>query len=391
MRRRIASQLTTLHARARQAMHAAANQKSHPNVLGLVEAELIKLSEDDAAAAAVADDGGTTKDFEGKACTFSRDAIVMPKVDGGDLHDYSSSFPFTSRTLLPFARGFFAQMVAGARHLHDLGIVHLDLKLENMLLDQKFDFKRAKLMINDFGLARRVPATGDNAGRLECRFTGGDKRYAPPETILWRNPDFADAKTDGFKVDVWCLGVCLSTLLFGAVFDDENHTLLKKELFTQMRDAQLGRGRNFENGLRYVCSVSKETWETDDKMGRDSAVRRFDSLSEALKQLLDGMLRVRPEERPTLDVVATSPWVAPRRGAAPPPATPRTGYTSLSAAADASMGTEYRGMSAAADEEEEPRYNACSALPDSAALEEVWLGAETWMPRIGRGAHVEIL
>ena len=49
-------------------------------------------------------------------------------------------------------------MVDGTRRLHELGIAHLDLKLENMLLSA--ESSDATLMISDFGLSEKVGSTG---------------------------------------------------------------------------------------------------------------------------------------------------------------------------------------------------------------------------------------
>ena len=46
------------------------------------------------------------------------------------------------------ARSIFLQLVTGLQYLHDLGISHRDIKLENTLLDRKMGVK-----IADFGYA----------------------------------------------------------------------------------------------------------------------------------------------------------------------------------------------------------------------------------------------
>jgi serine/threonine protein kinase len=378
--------MTTLDARARQEMLVAANAGGgHPNILGLVQADpLIEIEEK------------LPKIIhEGKEIRYSHDAIVMPIAPGDDFLQYAESDSFgqmTIRDQRTATQRFFAQMIAGVQHLHKLGIVHLDLKLENMLLDQKS--VDARLMIMDFGMADVVPAKGDNAGRLGRQFTGGDPRYAAPEARLHRSRgNFAVDNTDGFAADVWCLGVCLSNLLlaFGTfdTFDEEVHTMKPMELFTKMRDEQ-GRG---ENGLRYVCSVSKQG---------DSAVKRFNALPSELQSLLDGMLRVNPKERLKLgkvaDEVAKSSWVA---------GTPESAQRPRRAAASEGrvrpQGTTWRSMSAADDEAEEPRLNACSALPDDSAASGVGyrglsaladVSLEEDKPpkiRIGRGYEVWVL
>jgi serine/threonine protein kinase len=372
MRRRTASQ-ADYPARARQDMFVAANVGGgHPHILGLVADAypLIKLSERPDKRR---DGEKCCTNCDGEVKWYSYDAIVMPIARGGDIIDYAGSGAPMHRAT---ARAFFLQMVAGTVHLHMLGIAHLDLKLENMFLDRKD--ARARLMISDFGMAMPVPPTGAaNAGRLNCRFKRGDPRFAPPETTLHDDPGFAvhGDNTDGFAVDMWALGVCLSNLLLGfGTFNDKEHTKSKQDLFTEMRAAQLAD----ENGLRKVCSMSVR--------GR-SAVKRFNAFPPELQSLLNGMLWVNPAQRFKISDVAAHPWVAAGAGTPAPAPAPMGAPTTRAR-------SEFRSLAAAADEAEVPRYNACSALPDSAASgggEGDDEDLEAVIPQLGRGTHVLVL
>ena len=69
---------------------------------------------------------------------------------GGDLFDFTNKLP--GKQLSPgLAWAFFGQLVSAVQYLHSLGIVHLDLCLENVLVSE--DGHSIKLC--DFGLARR--------------------------------------------------------------------------------------------------------------------------------------------------------------------------------------------------------------------------------------------
>lgn len=63
-----------------------------------------------------------------------------------------------SRTTLtePEVRYYMRRLVSGLRYIHSQRIIHRDLKLGNMLLDEAMELK-----IADFGLATRVQYDGE--------------------------------------------------------------------------------------------------------------------------------------------------------------------------------------------------------------------------------------
>jgi serine/threonine protein kinase len=124
--------------------------------------------------------------------------LVMRLVEGGAL---SRQIEQPNLTLRRCAR-FIEQIGSALEYAHNLGIVHRDLKSNNVLLDE-FD----NCYLTDFGIAKLM--AGTTSGKLTS--TGavmGTPAYMAPEQ--WRSEPI-DARTD-----LYALGVILYELLLGA-------------------------------------------------------------------------------------------------------------------------------------------------------------------------------
>ncbi|KAJ7999099.1 hypothetical protein DPEC_G00211900 [Dallia pectoralis] len=138
--------------------------------------------------------------------------IVMEYASRGDLYDYLCE---KQRISEREARHFFRQIVSAVHYCHGNGIVHRDLKLENILLDENCNIK-----IADFGLSNLF--RGDEYLQTFC----GSPLYASPEIVNGR-------PYKGPEVDTWSLGVLLYTLVHGAMpFDGLNHKNLIQQIST---------------------------------------------------------------------------------------------------------------------------------------------------------------
>ena len=83
------------------------------------------------------------------------------------------------------------------KYCHTEGIIHRDIKLENILINEKGEIK-----ICDFGISKRI--NKDELLKDCC----GTPAYIAPE-VLEADP------YDGYMADMWSVGIVLYTMLYG--------------------------------------------------------------------------------------------------------------------------------------------------------------------------------
>ena len=129
--------------------------------------------------------------------------IVMEYVEGITLKQYLSA-----KGVLPWkeAVDYASQICAGLEHAHKKGIVHKDIKPENIMIT-----KEGILKITDFGIAKAVNQGTIATGGL----TMGSVHYFSPEQA---RGSFIDTKTD-----LYSLGVLLYEMIAGKLpFEGES-------------------------------------------------------------------------------------------------------------------------------------------------------------------------
>ena len=112
---------------------------------------------------------------------------------------------------------YIVMICNGIKYLHSKKIIHRDLKLGNLFLNEKMEVK-----IGDFGLATKIEVDGERK-RTVC----GTPNYMAPEVLKG---------DDGhsFEVDIWAIGVIMYTLIIGKApfVTNETKATYKKILST---------------------------------------------------------------------------------------------------------------------------------------------------------------
>ncbi|KIP11297.1 hypothetical protein PHLGIDRAFT_53040, partial [Phlebiopsis gigantea 11061_1 CR5-6] len=177
--------------------------------------------------------------------------LVTELCSGGELFDYLAE---KGRLSEDETRLIFGQLCLAVAYVHEKGIVHRDLKLENVLLDE-----HCRIKLGDFGFTREF----DRGVLLEtfCGTTG----YASPEMLMLE-------KYLGPEVDIWSLGVILYTLLTGTLpFDDDDDSIMRAKVIQGV----------FED----------PEW-----------------LSDEARDLIKNILQVDPSKRYTIAQILSHPW-----------------------------------------------------------------------------------
>jgi len=160
--------------------------------------------------------------------------IVLEYMQGKDLFDYIQirNFKLTEHRVKEIAY----QIGIALKYLHMLGIVHRDLKLENVMMSDNLETSVPKLV--DFGLAKMI---GPN-----------EKADEPFGTLGYVAPEVLRKEPYSFSCDLWSYGCIIYALLSGSLpFDHEN----QKETIRMTLDNKL------EFDLPSWNNVSKECRE----------------------------------------------------------------------------------------------------------------------------------
>ena len=123
--------------------------------------------------------------------------FVTELCSGGDLLSYVRRRRKLSEEM---SKIIFKQILLGLQHIHSKGILHRDIKLENILLD-----KNGVVKIADFGVSHPNVVI-DQRMFDSC----GTPAYIAPEMILKKG-------YFNFTVDLWSSGVVLYALLNGTI------------------------------------------------------------------------------------------------------------------------------------------------------------------------------
>lgn len=165
----------------------------------------------------------------------------------------------------------FRQIVAGVKQIHEAGVVHRDLKLQNIFCNE--DRSSPTCKIGDFGSATLFPLT-----REEQVARAGSAAFKSPEIYRSHLEEYG-----GKEADVWAVGVIFYRMLYDSYPFDSG-----------------GENPDLANTDDEIAAlVSGAIAHTTEKVPADASF------------LISRMLDVNPHTRYTIQQVAADPFLQP--------------------------------------------------------------------------------
>eukprot|EP01129_Flabellula_baltica_P010202 TRINITY_DN428_c0_g1_i1.p1 TRINITY_DN428_c0_g1~~TRINITY_DN428_c0_g1_i1.p1 ORF type:complete len:313 (-),score=69.91 TRINITY_DN428_c0_g1_i1:21-908(-) len=224
------------------------------SVKGLSEKEIQKILKE-IQLLTISDSHGVVKLIE-TFKSLSHLYLVMELARGGELFDFVASRGHLSEAE---ACWIIVQLLNGLLTIHSRGVVHRDLKLENILIT---DTTNLTVKISDFGLATQF-------NQRKLKKSCGTPEYVAPEVLISQEYDN--------RCDLWSLGVIAYMLLSGypPFYGNDNEDIFSRVIYGDF-------------------DFRMPVWRT---------------ISEEAKEFIRGLLIVEPDERADVEECLHSNWI----------------------------------------------------------------------------------
>ena len=203
--------------------------------------------------------------------------VVMELQRGGNLFQYiKRNGGVREERAVPLVR----HIVSGLKSIHKQGIIHKDLKPENVLLSEEGEEKQLCAKLCDFGLS-----VEERSKPTRAEYT---PYYVAPEVLckdrLYNYQlSVEDSKPYDHRCDIWALGVIIYSMLSSRTpFYSEVHGRCITPIM-------------YDNIMNGRFKFPDDPWK---------------NISANAKDLISNLLKADPSKRLTLEQVLTHPWLS---------------------------------------------------------------------------------
>ena len=181
--------------------------------------------------------------------------LIMELATNGNLYNFMQNNKNQKIKTKEMIQKIIIQVIEIIKYLHSLEIIYRDIKPENILLDKDYNVK-----LCDYGWASYL-----TKGQF-CNVFCGTPEYVSPEIVK--------KKPYNEKVDIWGIGVLIFELVFGYPPFSSN---FNEERFNNIKERKIN-------------------WPKDIN-------------DKDVKDLIENILKINPNERMSLDKIESHPWL----------------------------------------------------------------------------------
>jgi len=190
---------------------------------------------------------------------------IMEYAPNGDFFDFVMNH--SAQIDEKLARSYFRQLIQGLEYLHSQGVSHMDLKLENLLMDENYNLK-----IADFDLS----------------YVDGDSKVLSKGTKFYRAPDVMNSVcTNTRAADIYAAGIVLFTFKSRGILAHSENNLIGGVNFAEL----------LHNNDPKFWTKHAEVQKKD--------ISFFD---QDFKDLFISMTRPKPSDRISIEEIKKSKW-----------------------------------------------------------------------------------
>ena len=206
----------------------------------------------------------------------------------GDLYNFYTTVPFLER--LKYLDVFINQSLNAFYHMNLKGIIHRDIKPDNILVDYEYDSVTNMLLyepsfyVGDFGLALQLPCNVLYRKR-EKSFDVGSLWYKAPELLFYQTQY-------SHKIDLWALGITIIEYLIGKrLLNGTDVDDMVSRIFSMLHQPIIE---------SEVTTLVHDSIDVRKVLEEKMSAFHYDMLSDNTITLIESLLNINPDDRPQI-------------------------------------------------------------------------------------------